>query len=705
MRIIYTLLFSLFFFCLYSQDSYHQQLVSQLSSEYDLTVNSFIFNNTEQQNVSEAFVYGNTDYSTETITDFDFTIKAKFNVRSGSENPWDSGYGIRNNVAVAQGDILLFVFWAKRTSEKSEFLLYAEDADTYEKAFYSTISFTPDWNQYFIALEAPQNYAIDKLTVGFHLATMAQSFETGGFTGLNLGKINIDDVPSTFGPNNYEGSEQNAEWRIAAEDRIEQIRKANLNITVKDASENIIPGAKVEIEMQEHSFGFGTAFVGCRIPGNRCYNEMYVNKILDLDGEGHRFNVGVMENALKWDGWEEQWIGTPDQTMDAVEFLSDAGVKMRGHTLFWPGYSNMPDDIASNSTDLNYLRARIDTRINEMIDNERLGPLLREWDILNEITQNTDLAQAFSSDPNFESGREIYQEIIQKVRAVDPDVKLYINDYVTLSGGGSGAEVVNRYKSYLDEIHETVGMDGIGFQAHIGSPPTSIIKAEETFNEFYERYGTRMSVTEYDISPNISDEVQAQYLGDFLTLVFSYPAMDAFIMWGFWDGNHWKDNAPLFDVDWNLKPSGEVFFNKVFNEWWTSEEGETNDNGKITFRPFKGTHRVIITHEGVQDTINVNLENDKSIEVIFGVSTGLTDPELKTLKVVPNILEKGSQFSISGPGGTEYDLEIIDAQGRLIQKYRAFQTGQDFYAPTIPGMYFVKIKGKGINEMRRLVVE
>jgi GH35 family endo-1,4-beta-xylanase len=475
---------------------------------------------------------------------------------------------------------------------------------------------------------------------------------------------------------------------------------------VKDASDNIIPGAKVEIEMQEHAFGFGTAFVGCRIPGNRCYNQEYVDKILDLDGKGHRFNVGVMENALKWDGWEEQWIGTPDQTMDAVEFLSNAGIQMRGHTLFWPGYVNMPDDIASNSSDLNYLRARIDSRIHEMIDNERLGPLLREWDVLNEITQNTDLAQAFSSDPNFGSGREIYQEIIQKVRAIDPDVKLYINDYVTLSGGGSGAEVVNRYKSYLDEIHETVGMDGIGFQAHIGSPPTSILKAEETLNEFFARYGTRMSVTEYDINPNISEEVQARYLGDFLTLVFSYPAMDAFIMWGFWDGNHWKDNAPLYDVDWNLKPSGEVFFEKVFDEWWTDEEAVTDENGLASFRPFKGTHRIIVTKDGEVDSFTAVIEDDRDIEYVFGTSTSTVDLWQNEIQIVPNQLSPQGSFVIEGINIEQRNisLSIYDIQGRVNNIFRDIQGNATFEAPAVPGVYFVQINTDQGLIVKKLVV-
>ena len=57
----------------------------------------------------------------------------------------------------------------------------------------------------------------------------------------------------------------------------------------------------------------------------------------------------------------------------------------------------------------------------------------------------------------------------------------YINDYVTLSGGGSGQSVTDRYKQYIQEILDSgAKVDGIGFQCHIGVQPTSILKIQAT---------------------------------------------------------------------------------------------------------------------------------------------------------------------------------------------------------------------------------
>lgn len=81
-------------------------------------------------------------------------------------------------------------------------------------------------------------------------------------------------------------------------------------------------------------------------------------------------------------------------------------------------------------------------------------------------------------------------------------------------------------------------------------------------------------------------------------ICFSHPGIDGFIMWGFWDGKHWADNAPLYDKDWNLKPEGEAWMQLVFDQWWTDENGNTDARGRWQTRAFLGEHRVTVTGPG-----------------------------------------------------------------------------------------------------------
>ena len=40
-------------------------------------------------------------------------------------------------------------------------------------------------------------------------------------------------------------------------------------------------------------------------------------------------------------------------------------------------------------------------------------------------------------------------------------------------------------------------------------------------------------------------------------MIFSHPATNGFLMWGFWDGAHWKDNAPYF-----IKTGRRIFYTR-----------------------------------------------------------------------------------------------------------------------------------------------
>jgi len=677
---------------LVSQDNYHQELINEFVTDYNLPTPSFVFNDNEEANAESIYFYGSTVRTADEVEGFDFITRLTYDVTAPGSNPWDSGTGISNIQPIAEDDVILFTFWAKRNSGASEVQFFAEDGTTFEKEFYLTLNFTPDWNQYFVSIQANKNYPISSMTAGFHLASISQNFDLAGFTAFNFGNIDIDDVPSTFSAGNYEGSDVDAPWRTEASQRIEEIRKADLTVNVEDQDGKPIENAQVKIIMQEHEFKFGSAFVTCRFQGNRCYDQTYVDKIFDLDGNGHGFNAGVTENALKWDGWEEQWIGTPNETVEAIKYLNSNGVRMRGHTLIWPGFDNMPEDIRQNSNNLDYLRSRIQERIEMMINHPELTNIIREWDVLNEITQNRSLEESFQSDPNFTSGREIYIEILEKVREIDPDLDLYINDYVVLSGGGSSSSVVNRYIEYLDEIFNSEEpFDGIGFQAHIGSTPTSILKAKEVFDQFYERYDKPLSITEYDISDLVDPDVQARYLSDFLTLTFSHPSMEAFIMWGFWDGNHWKGNAPMFDIDWNLKPSGQAFIDKVFNEWWTIDSLNTDAEGISKFRGYKGRYKVLVSNgsEMIEQEIDLT-EGDQMTVVLTGVSN-LHEVEVENFKVIPSLITDGYFKILNEGNNSPFNIDIHTKSGRLVSSKSKLTSGEIIYIDLTPGIYFVKI--------------
>ncbi len=687
----------------FGQDEYHTELLTFLEDNYQIKSEEFVLYDNELENLESMYLYGNAERSIKEVEGFDFTQILSLDVLATGNNAWDAGNGLANVRSIQSGDVVLVTFWARSVSNQTEVTFFCEDSDSFEKEVSVSISFTPDWTRYFMAFQSSSTYQPTQLTIGFHLASLVQSFEIAGFTALNFGDIDTQDVPSTISSSNYGGYEADAPWREEAASRINQIRKKDLVIQVVDASGTPVQGAKVDLIMQEHHFQFGSALVGCRFPDNNCYNQTYLEKITNLDGEGHGFNAAVTENALKWDGWEEQWIGSPEETVSAIKYLHDQGIPIRGHTLIWPGWTHLPSDMEQNQTDIAYLRGRMEDRLEEMLIMHGLDTLIDEWDVLNEITQVRDLEQAFAHDPDYATGREIYPEILRKTKELHPELKAYINDYVVLSGGGSGTSVVERYKSYLDEIVASgAPFEGIGFQAHIGSQPNSIYQVQEVLDEFSEAYQKRIKITEYDINPTVDEETQAHYLRDFLTIVFSHPSVDAFLMWGFWDGNHWKGNAPIFNQDWTIKPSGQAFIDLVFNRWWTDTTSVTNQDGITTFRPFRGRHLASVTLDDETRHYDVDTEVIDTLRAELGTTSSTEHSFDESYRIAPNPASQEITISHTHSSST-VDVRLFTAQGQILWE-KDCTPGQPLRLEVAPGLYYISIERDGKKQISKLMV-
>ena len=126
-----------------------------------------------------------------------------------------------------------------------------------------------------------------------------------------------------------------------------------------------------------------------------------------------------------------------------------------------------------------------------------------------------------------------------------------------------------------------------------------------------------MKVTELDIW-TADEKLQADYFRDFYTLVYSYPAFEAIISWGFWENSHWRPDAAWYRKDFSIKPVGEVHKELVYDKWWTNETGVTNANGKYTLRGYEGKYvaRVIVGNKVVEQAFTLDNKGN-SVEIIL----------------------------------------------------------------------------------------
>ncbi|HYX36568.1 MAG TPA: endo-1,4-beta-xylanase [Oligoflexus sp.] len=602
-------------------DSYHNQIKSMLLTNYGIVGGTWVFSTDVDLNTRNISI--SREKSTGAVVDAvgkPFSKAVELAITDIPVRPVGASLQLSTSKPISAGDSLLLIFWARTVSAPNQIglgnfqFMLGSSPYTKFRSFEQRVVGS-EWKQYILPVEVTQDIPAGDAKFVVELGVAKQTLQIGGVTALNYGKSYTMSSLPVQSNDDYVGREANAPWRLAAQERIERIRKANLQVSVLNASGQPVPNAQVRIEMLRHEFAFGTAIQENRIAGNKNQDDKYQEKLLNLDGKGHGFNAVVFENGHKWKFWEQNnWPLNNADNVRTVRWLVDRGITVRGHTLFWPGWGNSPDNLRGKS--LQEIKDRINGHLTTMLKNPTYPDLslIKEWDVLNEPTGNVDIANTFAGSPGYPTGREIYQDVFKKVKELAPDVKAYVNE-AQLTNFYVKSDV---YKSYVEEVGKglrdsgsAAKVDGVGLQAHFRYliPPAEMLQHFEDYH--VASLGGKIKITEYDNATLAPDDIQRDYFRDILTATFSYEHADGFLMWGFWDGTSKK--AALFDSDWNLKPFATPFIDLVFKDWWTpTTELRTDANGKVSLRGFKGTYKITVTDGGQQKTQVIKLGSDQN---------------------------------------------------------------------------------------------
>lgn len=367
------------------------------------------------------------------------------------------------------------------------------------------------------------------------------------------------------------------DWREAAAKRIEQIRKDTLRVRVVDAEGRPVAGAAVKVTMTGHEFGFGTAVAARQLLGQGEDSERYRQFIRE------NFNMVVLENDLKW----PQWQRDREPALQAVKWLRENGIsRVRGHTLVWPSWRWLPKDLKALEADPPALRERVRAHIEDIVTATR--GTLAHWDVLNEPFSEKDLMGIL--------GNQVMAEWFKEARRHDANTTMFINDYGILSERGEKRDHQNHYyQTIRDLLAQGAPLEGIGMQGHF-SEPTPPARMLEILNRFSE-FGLPIAITEFDFQTK-DEELQAAFFRDFLTLCFSHPRVQWFLMWGFWEARHWRPDAAMLRRDWTPKKNFAVWRELVHGQWWTRAEAVTDANGVAAVRGYLGQHRVEARRDG-----------------------------------------------------------------------------------------------------------
>jgi GH35 family endo-1,4-beta-xylanase len=513
-----------------------------------------------------------------------FSKAFRATVREKSTNPWDVQLQARTAAKVDKGDVLLATFyfrteWAPVESGEGQSEFVFELArDPWTKSTSFPVKAARHWKKIHVPFVAEASYGSGEAQVIFRLGYDVQTVEIGGLSVENFGtSVSLASLPTT--KLEYPGMEPGAAWRAAAEARIETLRKAELRVTVKDKTGKPVPGAEVSARHAKHAFGFGTCVPAHLLVGPQA-DEKFKALVPEL------FNVVTLENDLKWQPLAGDWGSsyTLERAKAGVAWARERGLAVRGHVLVWPGWRNLPKSLRDFENDPARLRAEVTRHVRELTGAMK-GSLVH-WDVVNEPFDNHELLDIVGNDEMVSWFKD--------ARAADPLAKLFINDYAILSGGGGTTPHREHYEKTIALLVEKgAPLDGIGMQGHFG---TSLTGPEDMLQilDRFARFGKTIWVTEYDVV--IDDaKLAGDFTRDFYTTLFSHPAVGGVVMWGFWDGSHWKNNAPLYAKDWSEKPAGRAYRELVLGRWRSAASGRTDEKGAFATRGFHGEYEITVT--------------------------------------------------------------------------------------------------------------
>ena len=283
------------------------------------------------------------------------------NIKGVSGNTWDVQIQAKNEQRVERGDVLLATFhfrteWTPQESGEGQTEFVFELArDPWTKSTSYPVRAGREWKKVSVPFVSEGTYEPGQAQMIFRLGYSAETIEIGGVKVENFKKqLALADLPVT--KLSYRGSEPDAAWREAAQQRIEKHRKADLSVAVQDAQGNPVRAASVNIELARHEFAFGTAVVANKLtnPGNDQYKQALVES----------FNYATLENNLKWVALQGDWgpSFTLEGAKSAVTWLKERGIPTRGHVLIWPGWRNLPRSLKQLETQPDQLRANWSAR-------------------------------------------------------------------------------------------------------------------------------------------------------------------------------------------------------------------------------------------------------------------------------------------------------------------------------------------------------
>jgi GH35 family endo-1,4-beta-xylanase len=388
------------------------------------------------------------------------------------------------------------------------------------------------------------------------------------------------------------GSGTPNDWKDEANTRIASFRQREVRVRVADEQGNPAAGVQVDIRQTHQAFPFGAAMSWVLLR-----NERYAEFFRD------HFNWAVFENESKWYSNERIQGREGYRAADALLTWCKANdIPVRGHCIFWEPARWQPRWLRDLSGD--QLRQAVEKRLESAVTHFR-GKFVH-WDVDNEM-----LHGKFFKDG---LGESIWPWMFKRTHELDPDAKLFVNEYNILSVDQAFKQVqTDEYVASIRRlIDQGAPIHGVGIQGHLWHE--DILANPGVLKKRLDKIAALklpIWISEFDVADedekSCADKLELVY-----RTVYSHPAVEGIIMWVFWAGNSWRGpNAGLAHRDWTLNEAGKRY-EALMEEWSTEISGRTDTDGVLSFKGFHGDYEAKVTKaDGTELNATFSVEKGK----------------------------------------------------------------------------------------------
>ena len=468
--------------------------------------------------------------------------------------------------------------------------------------------------------------------------TAAEISDIESTLGISLTTNQITELDAVVNPTNA------ATWRTDAYSRIDQYRKADLDIQVVDQNGNLVEGAQVSVELQRNEFYFGGTFSVKDFAG-------VGDAAMTMSTNTYRERVLALFNAIGLNnGFKPRLDGLHEYLPELKSWAASNGIPVRGHLLIWPGVDDVNNHLTdavladvlaveaaltngSSQATIDALRADLRATVqSEMADWASQHDVV-EWDVINEPLSNHRVQDALDDYDVMADWFEIAES-----NKVSADCGLRINEYQIISAMTeelTPGYYTDRRDRYMTEINRLLSnsapITGIGFQSRIKSERRDPQIIYDRLDEWATTYpdlslaGTEFEVKDSDPDDTwktywYTDEERAQITEEMMTQYYSHPQVTGLHAWDT-IGN---EGAELVNYDGTPTRNGLVWYYLHRHRFHTGTELASDIGGITGLRAFKGDYDITVSYKGQQKISSITLSSNQT--VVLTLPTVTADP-------------------------------------------------------------------------------